>query len=73
MAVKSMPGCRICALGDERERVLIAIERNPKTTKTAIVKNMHVTRSKTKQREIFESIPFIFKDGIWTEHEREAA
>jgi len=59
------PGCAICGLGDDRTRLLLAIERNPKATKTHILKSMHITRSREKQRELFESIPYVYSNGCW--------
>ena len=69
MTVKPVPGCRICALGDDCERVLIAIKRDPRASKTRIIRDMHVTRSPQKQREIFENLPFEYRDGRWVDRE----
>lgn len=52
-------------LGDDRERVLIAILRDPKATRSRIVRDFHITQSVAKQQRIFETIPFAFENGEW--------
>jgi hypothetical protein len=44
---------------------LIGIERDPTISKTRLIRDMHLTNSRPKQREIFNSLPFHFVNGQW--------
>ena len=52
--------CRVGFHGTDRERILLAIQRDPKATRTRIVKEMHVARSRSKAAGNLRFDPFPF-------------